>query len=155
MDAIQLQKVTKIAFLNGLDESYNEEAYDLMIYYGRLLHESMGRGWFSTASTAIRTEVMAKLAAEWSCSCATRGIRSRQGNGIPEERHRYLFYGPMITTEEELRLWINHLLDLEPAREPRHGWLGWKYQTGWVEWSSTERLRRPVRGGEFQRAERI
>ena len=40
------QKVVKIAFLDGLDESYNEAAYEKMLYYGGLLHDTMGRGWF-------------------------------------------------------------------------------------------------------------
>ncbi|MEK7404585.1 MAG: hypothetical protein AAB225_05710, partial [Acidobacteriota bacterium] len=38
--------VQKIAFLNGLDESYDAESNERLIYYGRLLHEGMGRGWF-------------------------------------------------------------------------------------------------------------
>jgi hypothetical protein len=40
------RSVTKIAFLDGLDESYNEPAYEKMLYYGKLLHDAMGRGWF-------------------------------------------------------------------------------------------------------------
>ena len=40
------RKVKKIAFLNGLDESYYEDAYEKMLYYGRVLHEGMGRDWF-------------------------------------------------------------------------------------------------------------
>ena len=38
--------MTKIAFLDGLDESYNEAAYEKMLYYGKLLHDAMGRNWF-------------------------------------------------------------------------------------------------------------
>jgi hypothetical protein len=59
------REVMKIAFLNGLDESYNEEAYELMLYYGRLLHEAMGRGWFKyRVDGGYSPKAMQKLAKE-------------------------------------------------------------------------------------------
>ena len=65
------RKVTKIAFLDGLDESYNEDAYEKMIYYGRLLHGAMGRKWFKyPIDGGYSWQAMEKLSQEvdlWVC----------------------------------------------------------------------------------------
>ena len=131
------QKVTKIAFLNGLDESYNEEAYDLMIYYGRLLHESMGRGWFKyRIDGGYEPEVMAKLAAEVELLvCHTVEF---DPDKVTEYRKKGIdtwFYGPMIYEQKKNSgCGSNTFLDLDLLVNRGIGWLGWKYQTGWVEW---------------------
>ncbi|KKM70168.1 hypothetical protein LCGC14_1443410, partial [marine sediment metagenome] len=40
------RKVRKVVFLGGLDESYNEKAYEKMRYYCDLLRKGIGKGWF-------------------------------------------------------------------------------------------------------------
>ena len=61
----------KIAFLDGLDESYNEAAYEKMLYYGKLLHDGMGRGWFKyRVDGGYSRPVMDRLSKEvelWVC----------------------------------------------------------------------------------------
>ena len=65
------RKATKIAFLNGLDESYNEQSYEKMMYYGKLLHGAMGRKWFKyRIDGGYSREAMSKLQSEvdlWIC----------------------------------------------------------------------------------------
>ena len=69
------RKVVKIAFLDGLDESYNAEAYkEKMLYYGKLLHESMGRKWFKyriNSGCCLRRRWISSPV-KWTCGCATR-----------------------------------------------------------------------------------
>ena len=64
-------KVMKVAFLDGLDESYNEAAYEKMLYYGKLLHDAMGRGWFKyRVDGGYSRPVMERLSKEvelWVC----------------------------------------------------------------------------------------
>jgi hypothetical protein len=65
------RSVMKVAFLDGLDESYNEGAYEKMIYYGRLLHQAMGRKWFRyRVDGGYSHEAMETLSSEvdlWVC----------------------------------------------------------------------------------------
>ena len=131
------RKVRKIAFLDGLDESYSEEAYEKMIYYGRLLHEAMGRKWFLYRIDGGYTpEAMQKLSAEvdlWVCHTVSFDIDL-------VERYRKMgvdtwFYGPMIYEQRKNSgCGSNTFLDLDLLVNRAIGWVGWKYQAGWVEW---------------------
>ena len=139
-----MRKVLKIAFLDGLDESYYEEAYEKMLYYGRLLHESMGRGWFNTrVDGGYLREAMDRLSREvelWVCHTVSFD---------PEIAAYYRtkgvdtwFYGPMIYEQRS-----NSVAELEfvprprPAGESRH-------RMDWMEVS--DRL-----GGVGVRLERV
>ena len=97
------REVEKVAFLNALDESYNEEAYAKMIYYGGLLHEALGRGWFKyRIDGGYSWEAMEKLSAEvdlWVCHTAgfdLPKIKHFQGKGVEA-----WFYGPMLYERPE------------------------------------------------------
>jgi hypothetical protein len=132
-----MRKVLKIAFLDGLDESYYEEAYEKMLYYGRLLHESMGRGWFKyRVDGGYSREAMDRLSREvelWVCHTVSFD---------PEIAAYYRtkgvdtwFYGPMIYEQRSNSgCGSNTFLDLDLLVNRAIGWIGWKYQTGWVEW---------------------
>jgi len=131
------RRVKKIAFLNGLDESYNESAYEKMIYYGKLLHEAMGRGWFQyRIDGGYSTEAMAKLSAEvdlWVCHTVEFDID--MADALRPKGIETWFYGPMIYEQERNSgCGSNTFLDLDLLVNRAIGWIGWKYQTGWVEW---------------------
>ncbi len=131
------QKVQKIAFLDGLDESYYDAAYEKMLYYGRLLHEAMGRGWFKyRIDGGYSREAMDRLSREvdlWVCHTVAFDlptVRLFQGKGVEA-----WFYGPMIYEQQSNSgCGSNTFLDLDLNINRAIGWIGWKYQTGWVEW---------------------
>ncbi len=129
--------VQKICFLNGLDESYYEDAYEKMLYYGRLLHETLGRGWFKyRIDGGYSREAMEKLSAEvdlWVCHTVAFDIDT-----IEHFRRRGVeawFYGPMIYEQKRNSgCGSNTFLDLDLLVNRAVGWIGWKYRAGWVEW---------------------
>jgi hypothetical protein len=129
--------VTKIAFLDGLDESYYDAAYEKMLYYGKLLHESMGRGWFKyRVDGGYSREAMERLSKEvelWVCHTEDFDIRDVEyfrGKGVDT-----WFYGPMIYEQKKNGgCGSNTFLDLDLLVNRGIGWVAWKYQTGWVEW---------------------
>jgi len=131
------RKVAKIAFLNGLDESYNEEAYEKMLFYGRLLHDAMGRGWFRyRIDGGYSREVMERLSKEvelWVCHTVDFDIddvKYFRTLGVDT-----WFYGPMIYEQQKNSgCGSNTFLDLDLLINRGIGWVGWKYQAGWVEW---------------------
>lgn len=131
------RKVRKIAFLDGLDESYSEEAYEKMMYYGKLLHDSLGRGWFSyRIDGGYSQEAMQKLSREvdlWICHTVTfdaDSVARLRDKGIAT-----WFYGPMIYEQEKNSgCGSNTFLDLDLLVNRGIGWVAWKYRSGWVEW---------------------
>ena len=86
------RSVTKIAFLDGLDESYNEAAYEKMLYYGKLLHDAMGRGWFKyRVDGGYARPVMERLSKEvelWVCHTEDFDIDGCQL--LSDQRRRHL-----------------------------------------------------------------
>jgi len=131
------RRVVKIAFLNGLDESYNEAAYEKMIYYGRLLHEAMGRGWFKyRIDGGYSREAMDKLQAEVELLvCHTVAWDADKIEYFRKRGVESWFYGPMIYEQRKNSgCGSNTFLDLDLLVNRAIGWIGWKFQTGWVEW---------------------
>lgn len=131
------KKVVKVAFLNGLDESYFAEAYEEMIYYGKLLHESMGRDWFLyRIDGGYDREAMERLRSEvdlWVCHTVAFDLAT--ANEFQDKGMQIWFYGPMIYEQERNSgCGSNTFLDLDLNVNRAIGWIGWKYQTGWVEW---------------------
>jgi Glycoside hydrolase 123, catalytic domain len=130
------RKVRKIAFLNGLDESYNEESYEKMMYYGRILHEAMGRDWFQyRIDGGYSREAMDKLSQEvdlWVCHTVEY---DKEFADQFRPKVETWFYGPMIYEQKRNSgCGSNTFLDLDLLVNRGIGWAGWKYQTGWVEW---------------------
>ena len=131
------RSVTKIAFLDGLDESYNEPAYEKMLYYGKLLHDAMGRGWFKyRVDGGYSRPVMERLSKEvelWVCHTEDFSI-----DDVDHFRAKGLdtwFYGPMIYEQKKNGgCGSNTFLDLDLLVNRGVGWVGWKYRSGWVEW---------------------
>jgi len=133
----QWRKVAKIAFLNGLDESYNEEAYEMMLYYGRLLHEGMGRGWFKyRIDGGYSRQAMDKLSKEVELLvCHTVSFDIDTIEYFRKKGVESWFYGPMIYEQRRNSgCGSNTFLDLDLLVNRAIGWIGWKYRAGWVEW---------------------
>ena len=131
------RKVRKIAFLDGLDESYAEEAYEKMLYYGKLLHEAMGRGWFQyRVDGGYSQEALSKLKREVDLLvCHTVSFDPDLVARLKEQGMETWFYGPMIYEQEKNSgCGSNTFLDLDLLVNRGVGWVAWKYQTGWVEW---------------------
>jgi hypothetical protein len=131
------RKVRKIAFLDGLDESYSEDAYEKMIYYGKLLHESLGRGWFQyRIDGGYSPEAIEKLASEvdlWVCH--TVAFDADLAARLRAKGMETWFYGPMIYEQRKNSgCGSNTFLDLDLLVNRGIGWAAWKYQAGWVEW---------------------
>ncbi len=131
------RKVMKVAFLNGLDESYNEEAYEMMVYYGRLLHDAMGRGWFKyRIDGGYSPEAMEKLSKEVELLvCHTVEFDADVLAGYARKGVESWFYGPMIYEQRKNSgCGSNTFLDLDLLVNRAIGWIGWKYRSGWVQW---------------------
>ena len=131
------RNVTKIAFLDGLDESYNEAAYKKMLYYGKLLHKGMGRGWFKyRVDGGYARQVMEQLSQEvelWICH--TEDFNIDDVEYFRKKGVDTWFYGPMIYEQKKNSgCGSNTFLDLDLLVNRGIGWVGWKYQSGWVEW---------------------
>ena len=131
------RKVKKIAFLNGLDESYYEDAYEKMLYYGRVLHEGMGRDWFQyRVDGGYDREAMEKLSKEvdlWICHSVE--FDKETADYFKPRGVETWFYGPMVYEQKRNSgCGSNTFLDLDLLVNRAIGWIGWKYQTGWVEW---------------------
>jgi hypothetical protein len=131
------RKVMKVAFLNGLDESYNEEAYEKMIYYGKLLQQAMGRDWFKyRIDGGYSREAMEKLqqvVTLWVAHTVSWDVDKMEyfrKRGVES-----WFYGPMIYEQRKNSgCGSNTFLDLDLLVNRAIGWIGWKYRSGWVEW---------------------
>ena len=131
------RKVQKIAFLDGLDESYSDVAYEKMAYYGKLLHDAMGRGWFKyRIDGGYSKEAMEKMYREidlWVCHTVAFDLPKMAY--FREKGVESWFYGPMIYEQERNSgCGSNTFLDLDLNINRAIGWLGWKYGSGWVEW---------------------
>ena len=131
------RRVQKIAFLDGLDESYFDAAYEKMVYYGKLLHESMGQGWFKyRIDGGYSQEAMEKMHHEinlWVCHTVDYDLPKMayfRNKGVES-----WFYGPMIYEQERNSgCGSNTFIDLDLNINRAIGWIGWKYRSGWVEW---------------------
>jgi len=130
-------RILKIAYLNGLDESYDAESYGLMIYYGRLLHEALGRGWFKyRIDGGYSREAMEKMAKEvelWICH-----TEDFEADALPDLRRMGVdawFYGPMIyESRRSGGCGTNSFVDQDLTMERAIPWVAWKYRSGWVQW---------------------
>lgn len=131
------RNIQKIAFLDGLDESYFEEASEKMTYYGKLLHDALGRGWFKyRIDGSYSREAMEKMYSEidlWVCH--TVGFDQPTIAHFKEKGVESWFYGPMVYEQRRNSgCGSNTFTDLDLNINRAIGWIGWKYQSGWVEW---------------------
>ena len=131
------RRVRKIVFMDGLDESYYEEAYQRMIYYSDLLRRGMGKGWFSfRVDGGYSWEAMEKLHPYvdlWVCH--TIGFDAEKMAHFREKGVEPWFYGPMIYEQAaNSACGSNTFLDLDLLTCRGLGWAAWKHKCGYCEW---------------------
>jgi len=131
------RRVGKIVFLDGLDESYNQAAYDKMVYYCKLLREGMGEHWFlNRIDGGYSREAMEQLSPYvdlWVCH--TVDFDAEKVRCFRERGTEAWFYGPMIYEEQaNAGCGSNTFLDLDLFTCRGVGWAAWKHRCGYCEW---------------------
>lgn len=130
------QKTDITVYLNGLDESYNQEAYSRMIYYGNLFREFYPEAYYRIDG-AYDEKAMEQVHSSIS-SWASHTI-----NYDPEKAARYQdagvkvwLYGPMLY-EGKVNSWVgsSSFTDLPMLNDRAISWASWKYNTrSWLSW---------------------
>ncbi|MHC4718145.1 MAG: glycoside hydrolase domain-containing protein [Planctomycetota bacterium] len=141
-----LRQVEKIAFLDGLDESYNEAAYEKMRYYCELLRRGMGKGWFRyRIDGGYSWEAMDGLCDHvdlWICH--TAGFDAEKMAHFRRRGVEPWFYGPMIYERAaNSACGSNAFTDLDLLTCRGVGWAAWKYRCGYCEWEFDSYWDRP------------
>jgi len=131
------RRVKKVVFLDGLDESYNEAAYQKMIYYCRLLRRGMGEKWFQyRIDGGYSRKAMEKLNPYvdlWVCH--TVGYDAEKMAHFRAKGTEPWFYGPMIYERRaNAGCGSNTFLDLDLLTGRGIGWAAWKHKCGYCEW---------------------
>ncbi len=148
----RMRKVGKIVFLGGLDESYNEAAYEKMIYYAKLLRRGLGKGWFQyRIDGGYSRQAMEKLHEHvdlWVCH--TVGFDAGKTEHFRRKGVESWFYGPMIYERRgNSACGSNTFTDLDLLTCRGIGWAAWKHSSGFCEWEldafhdDTKAMQRP------------
>ena len=131
------RRVRKIAFLDGLDESYNEAAYERMIYYCKLLRQGMGKGWFQyRIDGGYSQEAMEVLHPYIDLLiCHTIAFDADKIAHFRAEGVEPWCYGPMVYEQEaNSACGSNTFLDLDLFTVRGLGWATWKHRCGYCQW---------------------
>ena len=131
------RKVKRIVFLDGLDESYNEEAYEKMRYYCDLLSRGMGKGWFQyRIDGGYSWEAMESLQEHvglWVCHSI--GFDHEKMAHFRDKGVEPWFYGPMIyEARVNSSAGSNTFTDLDLLTCRGMGWAAWKHKCGYCQW---------------------
>jgi hypothetical protein len=131
------RKVEKIVFLDGLDESYNEEAYEKMAYYSDLLRRALGKGWFKyRIDGGYQWSAMDYLHPHvdlWVCT--TAGFDADKTAHFRERGVEPWFYGQMIYPPGTgAYSGSNTFIDLDLLTCRGVGWAAWKLRSGYCQW---------------------
>jgi len=148
------RKVRKIAFLGGLDESYNDAAYAKMIYYCKLLRRGLGEGWFAfRIDGGYNWKAMEKLhpfVDLWVCH--TAGYDEKKMAHFRAKGVEPWFYGPMVYERPgNSACGSNTFTDLDLLTCRGVGWAAWKLRAGYCQWEfdalydDQRKLRRPAK----------
>jgi len=131
------RRVEKIVFIDGLDESYNEAAYEKMAYYSDLCRRAMGKGWFKfRIDGGYSWEAMDFLHPHvdlWICT--TAGFDADKTAHFREKGVEPWFYGQMIYPRgTHAYSGSNTYLDLDLLTCRGVGWAAWKLRAGYCQW---------------------
>jgi hypothetical protein len=107
-----------------------------MLYYGRLLHDGMGRGWFKyRIDGGYSRGAMKKLAAEVELLVShTQGLEPEYFEEYRKMGVDTWFYGPMMYPERKAGCGTNTFVDQDLLMARSIPWTAWKYRAGWVQW---------------------
>ncbi len=131
------RKVRRIVFLDGLDESYSEEAYEKMRHYCDLLRRGMGEGWFQYridgGYSREAMETLCKHVGLWICH--TIGFDAEKMAHYRKLGVEPWFYGPMIYERQaNSACGSNTFTDLDLLTCRGMGWAAWKHRCGYCQW---------------------
>ena len=129
--------VKKVVFLDGLDESYHEDAYRRMVLYCDLLRKGMGKDWFQyRIDGGYSREAMEQLH-PWIdlWVCHTVAFDAETVAEFAPKGVEAWFYGPMIYEQRaNSACGSNTFLDLDLLTCRGLGWAAWKHTCGYCEW---------------------
>ncbi|NND08702.1 MAG: DUF4091 domain-containing protein [Saprospiraceae bacterium] len=129
-------KTELTVYLNGLDESYFPEAWDRMVYYGKLFDEFYPEarfridGGYSEEAMAIVQHDIDSWASHTLNYDAVM-MQKYQQKGIED-----WLYGPMLY-ESKVNSWVGSstFIDLPLINDRAISWASWKYRTySWISW---------------------
>lgn len=133
---VNLNKTDLTVYLNGLDESYFPEAWDRMVYFGKIFKETYPEAEFRVDG-AYDEEAMAVIGNSidaWAAHTINYNhadIKKYQDRGIKD-----WLYGPMLY-ESEVNSWVGSttFIDLPLVNDRAISWSCWKYGTySWLSW---------------------
>ena len=134
----RMKKVEKIIFMDSLDESYYQAAYDKMIYFRKLLNRGLGEDWFKyRIDGGYPRKAMNQLHPYvdlW--VCATIGFDLKKMKDFRAKGVETWVYGTAIyeTSKAGGSCGSNTFLDLDVLTGRCLGWVAWKYRTGYCSW---------------------
>jgi len=129
-------KTRLIVYLNGLDESYFPEAWDRMVYYGKIFDEYFPESNYRVDGS-YSEEAMKVIggAIDYWC-CHTIGYNLPTIEAYRKLGVKDWLYGPMLYEREE-NGWCGSstFMDLPLVNERAISWACWKYRTlTWCSW---------------------
>ena len=135
-DAV-LKRVRKVVFIDGLDESYNEEAYRKMKYYSELLRKGLGKEWFQFridgGYSRSAMDFLHPYIDLWICH--TAGWDNDKMAHFREKGVETWFYGPTLyEARRNSGSGSNTYTDLDLLTCRVLGWAAWKYKSGYCQW---------------------
>lgn len=133
---INPEKTDLLVYLNGLDESYFPEAWDRMVFYGKVFKDHYPEAEFRVdgAYTEEAMNVIANSIDAWASHTINYNIdevRKYQKMGIKD-----WLYGPMLY-ESKVNSWVGSstFIDLPLVNDRAISWSCWKYGTySWISW---------------------
>ena len=130
--------VKKVLFIDSLDESYNERAYEKMKYFSDLLRRGMGsRDWFQYridgGYSRKAMEILKDHVDLWVCH--TIGYDADKMAHYRTKGVEPWFYGPMIYERRaNSGSGSNTSTDLDLLTGRAIGWVSWKHKAGYCQW---------------------
>ncbi len=133
---INSDKTDIYVYLNGLDESYFQEALDRMVYYGNMFKEHYPEANYRVDGgyTDAQMSYIQKSVNAWASHTINYNIdtiRKFQEAGIKD-----WLYGPMLY-ESKVNSWVGSstIMDLPLLCDRAISWSAWKYHTySWISW---------------------
>ncbi|MFI0429358.1 hypothetical protein [Mariniflexile sp. HMF6888] len=133
---VDLNKTDLIVYLNGLDESYFPEAWDRMVYFGKIFKDMYPEAQFRVDG-AYNEEAMAVIRN----SISAWAVHTINYNHGEVKKYRDLgikdwLYGPLLY-ESKVNSWVGSttFIDLPLVNDRAISWSCWKYNTySWLSW---------------------
>jgi len=133
---IEPDKVRLVVFQNGLDESYFPEAWDRMVYYGKLFKQYFPEAAYRVDGSYSKEamEIIHKAIDYWCCHSVgynMETVKEYRKLGIKD-----WVYGPILYERRgNGGVGSSTFIDLELTNERVISWASWKYETlTWCSW---------------------